>query len=434
MKSKFVAALAASLVLFGASVAHAQQKPKQLVIGITTFLSGPASVFGVPGRDAAELLVEDINKNGGILGVPVKPVFIDEGAGANQVLSEYRRVVQEMGAQVMVASISSGNCLALAPVAEDLKVVNLLWDCLTQRVLEDNKYNYSIRPHGAAGPEQLAVALYLAEKFPNMKTIAGVNQDYSAGRDMWEVFSTALKAVKPDVKIVAELFPKFGATDYSAEISRLQALKPDVIFNSSWGGDLDTFMRQAASRGLTKQGTFVLPLGESSLERLGDAVPAGVIVGARGDHYFLGPDHKNNAKLQAFVKRYREKTGSYPIYPVFHMAQAISSLTAAYERAAAGQNGKWPTNEQLLAAYKGMKFAGLTSQVTIRGDNQGLEDQLVGTTARTPDYPFAVIDKMKIYPGALVTTPAGQKTGEWLKTVKPSLGNDPSIKSYDYAK
>ena len=48
---------------------------------------------------------------------------------------------------------------------------------------------------------------------------------------------------------MAELFPKFGAPDYSTEITRLSALRPDVVLSTSWGGDLDTLVRQAAQRG-----------------------------------------------------------------------------------------------------------------------------------------------------------------------------------------
>ncbi len=51
--------------------AFAQDKPKEIKIGIATFLSGPASVFGVPAKAAAEMIAEDLNKKGGIGGVPV---------------------------------------------------------------------------------------------------------------------------------------------------------------------------------------------------------------------------------------------------------------------------------------------------------------------------------------------------------------------------
>ena len=99
MKFKFAkkaTLLVSALALAG--MAWAQQKPAELKVGITTFMSGPASVFGVPAKAAAEMLIDDINAQGGIGGVKLSAIYIDEGVGADKMLSEYRRVVQEQGA------------------------------------------------------------------------------------------------------------------------------------------------------------------------------------------------------------------------------------------------------------------------------------------------------------------------------------------------
>ena len=425
---KSVLALAAGAWM---SAAHAQDgKPAALKLGITTFLSGPASVFGVPARAAAELWIEEFNAAGGIQGVKLTPTFIDEGLGGDKFLSEYRRVAQEAGDKVMLAAISSGNCLTVAPVAEDLKVLNIMWDCGTERVLEDRPYKYVVRTEANAVTEMVATVIYLLKTKPDFKTLAVVNQDYAWGRDSWEIFRNTLQALKPDVKVVAELFPKFGATDFSTEISRLQALRPEVILSTSWGGDLDTFVRQATQRGLTKNSLFVLPLAESSLERLGSALPDGVIVGARGDHYFLHPETKDDPKHKAFVEKFRAKTQAYPIYPVYHMVAALEGLTAGYDAAIKKNGGRWPTTEQVAEAMHGLEFRGLTRPVKMRADGQGLEDQLLGVTKKTPDYPFPILDKVMLVPAELVTTPVGQKSPEWVKTLKPDILNSGQIKAF----
>lgn len=168
-------------------------KPTSIKVGITTFLSGPASVFGVPARAAAEIVIDELNAQGGIDGVKIELLFIDEGVGGDRLLSEYRRVVQEQGADVMLASISSGNCNTLAPVAEDLKVVNILWDCGTEKALEGHNYKYVVRTQANAVTEMVAAALYLIKVKPDFKTLAVVNQDYAWGRDSWDIFSTVLK-------------------------------------------------------------------------------------------------------------------------------------------------------------------------------------------------------------------------------------------------
>lgn len=421
---------AGAVAALAAATAFAQTKPAELKIGITTFLSGPASVFGVPAKAAAELYIEQLNAAGGVNGAKIVPTFIDEGVGADKLLSEYRRVVQEGGTRVMLASISSGNCNTLAPVAEDLKVLNIMWDCGTEKVLEDRRFKYAVRTQANATTEMVATVLYLLKQKPDIKSIAVVNQDYAWGRDSWELFRNTLLAMKPDVKIVAEMFPKFGATDYSTEISRLQALRPEVILSTAWGGDLDTFVRQAAQRGLFRQSLFVLPLAESSLERLGTTLPDGVIVGARGDHYFLHPQHKDNAKLNNFVKKFRDKTGAYPIYPVYHMVQAIDGLVAGYQAAAKANKGNWPTIEQVADAMHSVEFRGLTNAVKMREDGQGLEDQLLGVTKKTPDYKFPILERIAVYPAEMITTPVGQKSPDWVKTLKPALVNDSRIRQY----
>ncbi len=414
-------------------LAAAQDKPAELKIGISTFTSGPASVFGVPGKAAAELLIEEINAAGGIGGVKVAATFIDEGTGGDKLLSEYRRLVQEQGVRVMLSAISSGNCGIIAPVAEDLKVLNIMWDCGTEKILEERSYKYVVRTQANATPEMVGAVLYLMRHKPNFNSIAVVNQDYAWGRDSWEIFLNTLRVFKPDVKVLAEMFPKLGASDFSTEISRLQAIKPDVILSTGWGGDLDTLVRQSAQRGLFSQGSlFVLPLLESSMERLGGVVPEGIIAGARGEHYFLHPETKDEPAHKAFIAKYRAKTGSYPIYPVYHMAQALEGLKTGYETAIKANGGKWPSVEQVAEAIRKSTFRAHGRPVKMREDGQGLEDQMYGLTKRVPQFPFAVLDKMTFFPADMITTPVGQKSPAWVKTISPAILKSERFKTYDF--
>ncbi|WP_431284024.1 ABC transporter substrate-binding protein [Humitalea sp. 24SJ18S-53] len=396
-------------------------KPTELKIGITTFLSGPASVFGVPGRQAAEMLAEELNAAGGIGGVPVRLFFVDEAPGIDHLVGEFRRLVQNERVDVIFASISSGSCLACTPLAEELRKVTLLWDCGTQRIFEEKRYQYAFRPQANATPEVLAPLLYLLKTKPNFRTMAVLNQDYAWGRDSWEIWRTAMTALKPDTRTVAELFPRFGATDFSTEITRLLQLRPDVIFSTTWGGELDTFIRQANERRLFERSTLVSPLAESSLERVGRSLPAGHIIGSRGDHWHLHPRPRDPAALRRFTEGFRRRYNAYPIYPTHHMAQAFSALQAAYAKAIATKGGAWPNEAELAAAFPNLEFDTPTSRMKIREDGQGLEPQLIGTTRHVDAYPFAVMDSMVIFPPELVTTPAGQNSIEWLRGLKPEI-------------
>lgn len=413
---------AAGSLLIGGRTAQAQgARPAEIKVGIATYLSGPASVFGVPGRQTAEMLFDEINAAGGIAGIKVRPIFVDEGPGVDHVVGEYRRLVQGEGVHIVFSAISSADCIACAPLADEMRRPTLLWDCGTQRIFEEARYTYAFRPQANATPEILAALLYLLRAKPDFRSLAVINQDYAWGRDSWDIFRTALNVLKPGVRVAAELFPRFGATDFSTEITRVLAARPDVVLSTSWGGDLDALIRQSADRKLFERSTFVMPLAESSLERVGKALPAGHIIGARGDHWFLHPSPADPARLAKFTEDYRKRFNAYPIYSCHHMAQAVAAMKAGIERAVAAKGGEWPTDAELAAAFKGLEFPSPTSTVRIREDGQGLENQLIGTSHHSDRYPFAVLTDMVVFPADLVTTPVGQKSADWLKTLTPDI-------------
>ena len=421
--------LAASLGLLAFTASLAQTtKPAELKLGMSTFMTGPASVLGAPAKAAADMWIDDFNAAGGIDGVKLKPTWIDEGQGADKFLSEYRRLAQEPGEKIMLSAISSGYCNALAPVAEDLKVINILWECSTEKVLEERRYKYVFRTGPNGTIEMVAAVLHLLKVRPDFKTIAVVNQDYAWGRDSWEIFRNTLAALRPDVKVVAEMFPKFGAPDFSTEVTRLQALKPDVVLSTAWGGDLDTFLRQASQRGLLKSSQFILPLADSSLERLGNAVPPGVIVGFVGDGYFADPEFMNDPEAKAFVQKFKARTGAYPNFAVYHMIQALKASTGAYRQALAANKGQWPNTDQVIAALQKLEYRGLSRPIRLREDGQALQGQLYGVTKVDPAYPIPIVGELSYYPADMLVAPVGQKSAEWVKTLKPSLLQNTQIK------
>ncbi len=399
------------------SPASAQAKPAELKIGVVSFLSGPATVFGVPSKNAAEWLIEKYNREGGIGGVRIKPIYIDEAGGADKQVSEFRRLALDEKVDLVIGYISSADCLAVAPVAEELKVLTVLFDCGTNRIFEDSKHTYVFRTKAHQALDSVAAAKYILAQKPGLKSIAGINQDYAWGRDSWDSFKRAILKLKPDVKVGAELFPKLFAGEYTAEISRLLAAKPDVVHSSFWNGDVLAFTKQAAPRGLFSQSTVVFSAGEHMLQDLGKDVPEGVVIGARGDHWF--PHNSSDPLHKEFVEGYRAKYGRYPIYPSYHMYQAVAGVKAAYEKAINDGRGAWPKVDAVIRAFEGIEYRvppGRT--MTVRGDHNGTEPAIVGVTKHTPQYPFAILDKITVFPASEVNPPLGVKTNDWIDSWK----------------
>lgn len=420
MKLKTALSAFALIGCLGAAMpAFAQNKPDSLGLGIFTFTSGPAAAYGMPGKNAADLMVEQINAAGGIGGVKIVPTYVDEAQGAQGVIAEYRRLSGEPNNQVMIAALSSANCLALAPLAEQLQVPTVGWNCDTHQLLQDGKSKYVFRPNGNTVPEFVAYAVYLLARKPDVKTVAIINPDYAFGHDAATIFKAALKALRPDIQIVAELFPKLGSPNYQTEISRLTTARPDVVFSNLWGADLENFVRQAQPRGLFTSSQVVLALGETVLQRV--PLPEGVIVGVLGDGWWMSPDAAANAQTKTFVDAYKAKYAEYPVFPSIKMANTLLYVKAAYEAAMKKNGGKWPTRAELVEAMRGSKVSTLTGTTVTRADNDGVVDQIVGVTVKSPNQSFPVIGEMVRYKGDALMPKEGQDPIGWISTLTPAF-------------
>ncbi len=425
----FLLCLAFAAGVAASGPASAQEKPATLNVGIFTFTSGPAAAYGMPGKNAADLMIEMINATGGIGGVPLAATYVDEAQGAQGVIAEYRRLASDQKNQVMIAALSSANCLALAPIAEQLQMPTIGWNCDTHQLLLDGKSKFVFRPNGNTIPEFMAYAIYLLQHKPDVKTIAIINPDYAFGHDAATIFKAALKAFKPDVEVVAELYPKLGSPNFQTEISRLATARPDVIFSNLWGADLENFIRQASPRGIFSSSQVVLALGETVLQRV--PLPEGVIVGVLGDGWWMSSDSKKNEMTAKFAEAYKKRFGEYPVFPSMKMANTLLYMKAAYEAALKKNNGKWPTREQVADAMKGSVVPTLTGIARTRPDNDGVVDQIVGVTVKSSAYPFPVIGKMVRYKGESLMPAGNEDPIKWISTLKPDfVANAPKPDSY----
>ncbi|MFZ1884607.1 MAG: ABC transporter substrate-binding protein [Rhodoplanes sp.] len=418
---KILAAAVALLIQFATPTVAQTSKPSDVGFGVFTFTSGPAAAYGMPGRNAAELVIEQINASGGIGGVPIKPTYVDEGQGTEGVVAEFRRLAADPVNQVMIAALSSGNCLALAPVADQLQMPTFMWNCDTHQLFLKDRYKYVFRTNSSTVPEFIASALYLLSVKPDVKRIAIIDPDYAFGRDAATIFKATLKALKPDVEVVAELYPKLGSPSFNTEISRLVTAQPDVIFSNLWGADLENFVRQAAPRELFTRSTVILALGESVLQRVGTLLPDGVIIGVIGDGWWMSPDAQSKPQTRQFVENYRKRFNEYPVFPSFKMANTIYAVKVVYEKALANTKGRWPTRDDLVAAAKNLKTETLTGTLALRDDNDGLVDQIVGETTKDSRFPFPIMGNMVRYPASLVTPPVGVDPIAWIAKMKPSI-------------
>ncbi|MHB8828522.1 MAG: ABC transporter substrate-binding protein [Syntrophales bacterium] len=394
---------------------------KPIKIGVVTFLSGGAAgPFGVPARNAAEVAAEAINAGKlpapyatkGFGGAPIELVFIDEAGGVTKQVTEYRNLVQRQNVDLVIGYISSGDAIAIPPVAEELKKLTIIFDAGTPRIFEDASYKYVFRTGATSTMDGVAAAYYVSEG-KKIKKIAGINQNYAWGQDSWNDFEAAMKAINPDVKVAVSQMPKLFAGQYGAEISSLLSSGAEVIHSSFWGGDTEAFVLQAVPRGLFKKSTVVLTCGETAMFRLSSKIADGTIIGGRGPHGVFAPDNELNRWFRA---AYSQRYDLPPTYPSYKMVQAILGVKAAYEKAQAAISGKTPDQDQIIAALEGLTFETPSGKVemSLGKGHQAVQEMVYGTAKQVKGK--LTITNIKRYPASKVNPPEGVKSEDWIKS------------------
>ncbi|NIR31498.1 MAG: ABC transporter substrate-binding protein [Gammaproteobacteria bacterium] len=407
--------LGAGVVWLGLAMpAEAAMKPSELKVAVVHFLSGAGAPHDEAAVNAARLLTEQFNKENGIGGVKLNTIYVDEAGSTADKVAEFRRLVQDEKVDVVLGYTSSAHCLGVAPVAEELKTLTIFPICANYRLFEQQRYRYVFRTSAHAASENIAAAYYVLQRNPDLKTIAGLNYDYAYGRDSWEMFKEAILKLKPDVEVTGELWTKFLATDYSAEISRLLAAKPDVIHTVNWGAGLTAFIREARTRGLFNQSLVVATTG---LLDQAEMMPPGVAFSGRGYH-LQSPDPGKDPLNRRFIESYRDMFGTLPDYTGHFMAQGFYGLKAAYEKAIEVKGGEWPTPEEVITVFTNLGFETPRGPVVVRADHQAVHEAMWGLTTGEvdPKFGYPVLEQMQVFPATQVNAPLDVNPVDWIKS------------------
>ena len=416
--------VAAAVALLAAGSAAAQGSFK---LGVVTFLSGPAAEsFGVPAANAAKTIIEQFNKGGapapynktGFGGMKVEMVLIDENGGATKQVQELRNLYQRENVDAVVGYIGSGDCLAVAPVAEELKKFLVLFDCGTPRIFEESSPKYVFRTASHAAMDNVSLARYLKMRNIKADTFNLINQDYAWGQDSKADFLAAMAQLMPNAKPGADLLPKFGAGQYGTEVSALASRPADITYSSLWGGDLQAFILQAGARGALKDTLLVLSAADHVLPGLQDKVPDGTVLGARGAYGILSAKNPLN---DWFQKAYADASGVPPVQASYRVTQALMGVKLAVERAMAKNGGKKPSSEELADALRGSSWdtPGGLIQMALGGGQQAIQSTAIGRTRYDAASKRVLAVDVQTFNAECVNPPANVKSLDWIRAGFP---------------
>lgn len=428
--TRLVRGLAVAGLTLAAFSAQAQQVFK---IGVVGFFSGPAAEsYGVPTSNSAKMMIEAFNNGSvpapyatkGFGGMKIEYVMVDESGGATKQVQELRNLYQREGVDAVLGFNGSGDCLAVSPVAEEMKKLLVLADCGTPRIFEEASYKYVFRTASHGMMDNVALARYLKARNIKVETLHLINQDYAYGQDSRADFLGALSRFYPNHQIQADLLPKFNAGQYGSEISALSRQSADIVYTSLWGGDLQAFLLQAGPRGLFKRSPLVLPAADHAFNSMGEKFPDGVIFGSRGSYGLLAQPSPLN---DWFTKTYQATYGPGLVTQgSYRTAQALLGLKQAVEKAMAKNGGKKPSPEEMGDALRGSEWdsPGGKIRMALGGGHQAIQSVAIGRTRFDAAKKAIVADDIQQFAAECVNPPNNMKSQDWSKAGFPGAKCD----------
>lgn len=404
-----LAAAAAPALTFPAI---AQNRP--IKVGILAPKAGIVGTIGECGLRGTIFAVDRINAGGGIAGRRVELV-VEEETNPKDTIERLRKLVLQDKVDCVQGLVSSGVSLAMGPVAEDMRALSIYWDGTTQDGVKETmpKPRYVFRSTDNECEAVMSSLLAIKYWKGQFKTVAGINPDYSYGRNNWAAFLALLKKFGVEVKVVAEQWPKVGTMELNSHVAALKAAKPDLIFSSLLFADLPIFMRTAHAAGLTEGTKLVFPAaGFQHTALLKTFTPEGMIFG----HNTMYFDLPNASPLQKeFVTDYIAKYKDYPHWEADRAYFCMEVYKAGVERAYKAKNA-WPTVEEVAEAMAGVRVESLGGPGHMREDHIAEQTFYQGLTTHKNKYDFCTLGTVdKMYSDQL-QKPTGADFWKWIET------------------
>lgn len=408
----------------GAAIAAAALLPKPHVlgqsgpvkIGVLTVKSGVLAGIGDCGLRAVQWAAERINRDGGIAGRKVELV-VEEESSPKDTVERFRKLYLRDNVDVVSGGISTGVGLSLGPAAEEMKKLWLSWDATTQKGVEETlpKARYAFRSTDNEC-EAIQAALMVVRHYKGkIRTVAGINTDFSYGRNVWDTFLAVAKKYQMGLSVVSDLWVKVGTTDLTSHVAALQQAKPDLIFSSLLFADMPIFMKQAHAAGLTKIAKFAFPAAGFQHTKLEKSfTPEDMILG-HNTMYFEQPGA--SPLLQEFVRDYQAKHKEPPHFEADRAYFTIAAYKAGVEKAAKAIGGKWPSAEQVAEALRGIEVESLGGKVRYRQDQIPECNFFTGFTTNKNAYGFATIDRIETMHTDQLQKPPGADFFKWIETM-----------------
>ena len=341
MKRTLLAACA-SLAL---TVAPATAQQKTIKIGFISTFSGPAAAIGNDMRNSFELGLDHVGRKLG--GIPVEVIYEDDTFKPDVGVQKTQKLIESDHVDFLVGYIWSNVLVASLKPIVDSKTFTIVTNAGASQLAGELCSPYVFSTSWQNDQTPAAVGTYMNEK--GVKTAFLMGPNYIAGKDMLAGVASTFKG-----KIVGQELTRWpDQLDFSAELSKARAAKPDAIFAFYPGGAGVQFITQYAQAGLKGQIPLytAFTIDDLSLPRLKD-----LAVGIPGAQQWV--NDLPNAENKKFVADYKAK---YKSTPSFYGAQTYDAV-ALLDDAVTSVKGDLSKKDEMRKEVEQAKFTSVRGE------------------------------------------------------------------------
>ena len=327
----------AALVALGVAPAGAQQPVK---IGFVSTFSGPTAVIGNDMRNSFELALDHLGRKMG--GKPVEVIYEDDQQKPEVGVQKSQKLVESDKVDFVIGYIWSNVLLASLKPVVDSQTFLISANAGPSQIAGEQCSPYFFSTSWQNDQTPQAMGTYMTQK--GVKTAFLIGPNYAAGKDMLTGVRTTFKG-----QVIGEELTKWpDQLDFSTELSKVRAAKPDAVFVFYPGAAGVQFLTQYAQSGLKGQ----IPLYTAfTVDAITLPLQKDLALGVPGAQEWVN-DLPNDANKK-FVADFRSK---HKNYPSFYGAQSYDAANFV-NSAVVAVNGDLTKKDAMRAEMRKANYA-----------------------------------------------------------------------------
>ncbi len=328
-KGKILVVLMALVMVFSLVTVYGAGTIK---LGAIQPISGQVSAYGTQTRDAIMLAVSEINAKGGVLGKKIEMVVEDDEASPDKSMNAIKKLVARDKVIGIVGALTSKCSLAITEYAQAKKIIMISPSSTNDTVTDAGDYIFRACYKDSFQGEVVAQFSYETLKAKRAAILYDITNDYSKG--LTTNFTQKFKALGGE--IVATETYSTNDKDFNAQLTKIKATKPEVLFIPDYYSTISLIAKQVRAQGMT-----IPMVGADGWDEITNNAGDEVLNCYYSNHY--SPE-ANDPEVKNFVKKYEAK------YKITPNALAALGYDATYILAEAIQKAGSTQPEKIKAA------------------------------------------------------------------------------------